>query len=128
MDPRPPSEPVDKRARAGRRGFGRRRAATPTPRQSSEALIGFRGGERYLRGQAGDEGAEERLPAAPGVVDELEEAGIGGQLLPRDAPVRPQPGARQGPEALGGVDVQLAGAAAVLVAGVLAPCVAHGLV
>src|SRR3954465_5689002 len=41
------------------------------------------------RDQGADEGAQERLPAAPGVVDELEEAEIGGQLLLRDAPVRP---------------------------------------
>src|SRR3954447_7912977 len=78
--------------------------------------------------QAGDEGAEERLPAAPGVVDGLEEAETGGQPLPPDAPVRPEPGARQRPEALGRVDVDLAEAVAVLVAGVLAPGVAHGLV
>src|SRR3954466_15382256 len=79
------------------------------------ALIGFRGGE-------------ERLPAAPGVVDELEEAEIAGQLLPRDAPVGPEPGAQQRPEALGRVDVDLAEPVAVLVAGVLAPGVADGLV
>src|SRR3954451_2637790 len=41
------------------------------------------------RDQGADEGAQERLPAAPGVVDELEEAEIGGQLLLRDAPVGP---------------------------------------
>src|SRR4051794_25791718 len=75
--------------------------------------------------QAGDEGAEERLPAAPGVVDELEEAEIGGQLLLRDAPVGPEPGAQQRPEALGRVDVHLAEAVAVLVAGVLAPRAWH---
>ena len=44
------------------------------------------------RDQGADEGAQERLPAAPGIVDELEEAEIDGQLLPRDAAVRPQPG------------------------------------
>src|SRR3954452_16761746 len=80
------------------------------------------------RDQGADEGAQERLPAAPGVVDELEEAEIGGQLLLRDATVRPQPGAQQGPEALGRVDVDLAEAVAVLVPRVLAPRVAHGLV
>src|SRR3954453_4832640 len=91
-------------------------------------LSGF-GVVRISRGdQAGDEGAEERLPAAPGIVDELEEAEIGGQLLLRDAPVGPEPGAQQRPEAFGRVDVDLAEAVAVLVAGVLAPRVAHGLV
>src|SRR3954447_22074788 len=77
------------------------------------------------RDQGADEGAQERLPAAPGVVDELEEAEIGGELLVRDATVRPQPGAHQGPESLGGVDVDLAEAVAVLVPRVLAPGVAH---
>src|SRR3954468_4004580 len=80
------------------------------------------------RDQGADEGAQERLPAAPGVVDELEEAEMGGQLLLRDAPVRPQPGTQQRPEAFGRVDVDLAEAVAVLVAGVLAPGVADGLV
>ena len=41
------------------------------------------------RDQAGDEGAEQRLPAAPRVVNELEEAEIERQLLLRDAPVGP---------------------------------------
>jgi hypothetical protein len=45
-----------------------------------------------LGNQASDEGAEERLSAAAGVVDGLEEAEIGWQLLLRDAPVWPQPG------------------------------------
>jgi hypothetical protein len=36
---------------------------------AEKALIGFRGGEHHLRDQAGDEGAEQCLSAAPGVVD-----------------------------------------------------------
>src|SRR3954462_3481487 len=75
------------------------------------------------RDQGGDEGAKERLPAAPGVVHELEEAEIGGQLLLGDAAVRPQPGTQQRPDPLHGVDVDLAEAVAVLVAGVRAPAV-----
>ena len=42
-----------------------------------------------LRDQGGDEGAEECFTAAAGVVYELEEAEIGGQLLLRDAAMRP---------------------------------------
>src|SRR5688500_20328366 len=61
-------------------------------------------------------------------MDELDEAEIGRQLLLRDAAVRPQPGTQQRPEALGRVDVDLAEAVAILVAGVLAPSVADGLV
>ena len=56
-------------------------------------LSGFRVVSIGLGDQACDEGAEERLAAATGVVDELEEAEIGRQLLLRDATVRPQPGA-----------------------------------
>ena len=72
------------------------------------ALVGFRGGEHHLRDQAGDKGAEQRLSAAPGVVDGLEEAEIGRQLLLRDAPMGPEPGAQQGPEPFQRVDVDLA--------------------
>src|SRR4051795_8427527 len=81
-----------------------------------------------LPDQTRDEGAEQSLAPAASVVDELEEAEIERQLLLRDAPVRAQPGAQQGPQALGRVDVDLAEAVAVLVPGVLAPRVAHGLV
>jgi len=42
-----------------------------------------------LRDQGSDEGAEECFAAAAGVVYELEEAEIGGQLLLRDAAMRP---------------------------------------
>ncbi len=48
-----------------------------------------------LRDQGADEGAEQGLAATAGVVDELEEAEIDGQLLPRDATVWPEPGAQQ---------------------------------
>src|SRR5687768_6820777 len=54
--------------------------------------------------QGGDKGAEQGFAAAAGIVDELEEAEIGGQLLLREAAVRPQPRAQQGPEALERVD------------------------
>jgi hypothetical protein len=81
-----------------------------------------------LGDQACDEGAEERLAPATGVVDELEEAEIGRQLLLRDATVRPQPGTQQRPEALGRVDVDLAKAVAIVVAGLLAVAMADGLV
>src|SRR3954452_18627686 len=112
-------------------------AATPTLRQSRptgstwssiQALVGFRGGERHLRDQAGDEGAEQRLPAAPGVVHDLEEAEVGRQLLLGDAPVRPQPGAQERPDPFHRVDVDLAEPVAVLVAGVFPAGVADGLV
>ena len=54
-------------------------------------------------------------------MDELEEGKIVGQLLLRDAPVRPQPGAQQRPNAFHGVDVDFAEAITILVSGILAP-------
>src|SRR4051794_13917488 len=68
------------------------------------------------------------IAPATGVVDELEEAEIGRQLLLRDATVRPEPGTQQRPEALGRVDVDLAKAVAIVVAGILAVAMADGLV
>src|SRR3712207_2123147 len=72
--------------------------------------------------QSRDQGTEQGSASAPGVVHEPEEAEIQRQLLLRDAPVRAEPGAQQGPGPLHGVDVHLA--EAVLVARVLAACVA----
>ena len=80
------------------------------------------------RNQGGDEGDEQGLSPVPDVVDKLGEAKIPGQLLLGDAPVRAQPGAQQRPEALHGVDVDLAEAVAVVVAGVLAPARVNGFV
>src|SRR3954449_1776325 len=91
-------------------------------------LSGFGVASIGLGDQACDEGAEERLAPATSVVDELEEAEIGRQLLLRDATVRPQPGTQQRPEALGRVDVDLAKAVAIVVAGILAVAMADGLV
>ena len=60
---------------------------------SQQALIGFRGDGGTSHDQSRDEGAKESFASAPGVVHELEEAEIQRQLLLRDAPVWPQPGA-----------------------------------
>jgi hypothetical protein len=51
--------------------------------------------------QAADEGTEQRLAAATGVVHELEETEIQRQFVLRDAAVRAQPRAQQRPEAIG---------------------------
>src|SRR5215212_35097 len=80
------------------------------------------------RHQGGDKGSEQSSSAAAEVVHDLEEAEVERQLLLRDAPVRPQPGAQQRPDPFHGVDVDLAEAVAVLVAGAFAPPVADGLV
>ena len=74
------------------------------------------------------EGGEKGLAAAAGVMDELEEAEIGGQLLLGDATVRPQPGAQQRPETFGRVDVDLAEAVAIVIPRVLAAAMADGFV
>ena len=59
----------------------------------SLALIEFRGDGGASHDQSRDEGAKESFAPAPGVVHELEEAEIQRQLLLRDTPVWPQPGA-----------------------------------
>jgi hypothetical protein len=74
--------------------------------------------------EARDEGAEESFAPAARVVHELEEAEVVRQLLLRDPPVRAEPGAQQGPEPLDRVDVHLAKAIPILVAGVFAAPVA----
>src|SRR4051812_31995345 len=84
------------------------------------ALVGFRGGDGQSGDEARDEGAEEGFAPAARVVHELEEAEVVRQLLLRDAPMRAEPRAQQGPEPLDRVDVHLAKAIPVLVAGVLA--------
>src|SRR4051812_1970091 len=78
--------------------------------------------------QGGNERAKQGFAATACVVHELEEAEIERQLLLRDAPVRPQPGAQQGPEPLHRVDMDLAESVPVLVAGILALGVADRLV
>src|SRR3954462_943664 len=92
------------------------------------ALVGFRGGGAVSCNQACDKGAEQGSPTPARVVNDLEEAEIERQLVLRDAPVRAEPGAQQRPEPLDGVDVHLAEAVPVLVAGVLAAPVANRLV
>ena len=69
-------------------------------RRSSVALFGFRGGGQ----QGGQQGSEQGFAPASGVVHEFEEGKIVGQLLLRDAPVRPQPGAQQRPNTFHGVN------------------------
>ena len=66
------------------------------------------------------ERAEQGLATSARVVHELEEAEVKRQLVLRDAAVRAQPGAQQRPEPLNGVDVDLAEAVAVFVAGMFA--------
>ena len=61
-------------------------------------------------------------------MNELEEAEIERQLLLREAAMRTQPGSQERPEALHGIDVDLAEAIAVLVPGVFASTMTDGLV
>src|SRR5689334_16733340 len=92
------------------------------------ALVGFRGGGAGSRDQGCDKGAEQGSPTPARVVNELEETEIERQLVLREAPVRAQPGAQEGPEPFYGVDVHLAEAVPVLVASVFAAPVADRLV
>src|SRR5215213_8377076 len=96
--------------------------------QFGVALAGFRGGGAGSRNQACDKGAEQGSPTPARIVNELEEAEIERQLVLREAPMRAEPGAQEGPEPFYGVDVHLAEAVAVLVAGVFAAPVANRLV
>jgi len=72
------------------------------------------------RNQACGKGAEQGFAASASIVHELEEAEIEQQLVLRDAPIRTEPGTQQRPKTFHGVDVDLAEAVAVLVAGVFA--------
>src|SRR5215207_2694071 len=98
-------------------------------------LLHFKKGSCWLPGcwagsydQGGNERAEQGFAATARVVHELEEAEIERQLLLRETAVRAEPGAQQRPEPLDGVDMHLAEAIPVLVAGVFAAPVTDGLV
>src|SRR3954466_10775177 len=93
-----------------------------------QALVGFRGGGAVSRNQACDKGAEQGSPTPARVVHDLEEPEIERQLVLRDAPVRAEPGAQQGPKPLDGVDVHLAEAVTIFVARILTPGMADRLV
>jgi len=80
------------------------------------------------RDQAGDEGVKQGFAASARVVHELKEAEVKRQLVLREAPMRAQPGAQQRPEPLHRVDVDLAEAVPVLIAGVFAAPMADRLV
>src|SRR4051812_375913 len=62
-------------------------------RKKGVALIEFRGDSGTSHDQSRNEGTKKSFAPAAGVVHELEEAEIQRQLLLRDAPVWPQPGA-----------------------------------
>ena len=92
------------------------------------ALVGFWGVGSGSCDQGGDERAKQGFAATACVVHELEETEVERQLVLRDAPVRAEPGAQEGPEPFYGVDVHLAEAVPVLVAGILTPGMADRLV
>ena len=91
------------------------------PHYLTLAHLGFWGDGGVSCDQGGDEGSEEGFSASSGVVDELEEAEVEGQLLLRDAAVGAQPGAQQRPEAFQGIDMDLAEAVPIVIAGILTP-------
>ena len=64
----------------------------------------------------------------PGVVDELKEAEIDGQLFLGDAAMGTQPGAQQRPEPFHRIDVDLAEPVAIVIAGIFAGAVADSFV
>ena len=58
---------------------------------------------------------------------ELEETQIERQFFLRDSPMGSQPGAQQRPEALSGIDMNLIEAISIVVAGIFAPAMPHGM-
>src|SRR5215217_3592083 len=90
---------------------------TSRNRRSLSALVGFRGVGSGSCDQGGDERTEQGFAATACVVHELEEPEIERQLVLRETPVRTEPGAQEGPEPFHGVDVHLAKAIPVLIAG-----------
>src|SRR5215203_669283 len=88
------------------------------------ALVGFRGVGSASCDQGDDERTEQGFAATACVVRDLEEPEIERQLVLRETPVRAEPGTQQRPKTLDGIDVHLAEAVAILVAGVFAAPVA----
>ena len=84
------------------------------------ALVGFRGVGSASCDQGGDERAKQGFATPACVVHELEEAERERQLLLRETAVRTEPGAQERPEPFHNVDMHLAEAIPVLVAGVFA--------
>ena len=119
---------VERQDSAERSGRSPSVAAPPQHLKPVRLLLGSGVVVSSSRDQAGDQGTEQGFAASAHVVHELEEAEVKRQLVLRDAPMRAQPGAQQRPKAFHGVDVHLAEPVPVLVAGILAPGVADGLV
>src|SRR4051812_47275700 len=90
-------------------------------------ILGFGVLDPVSGDQGADQGAEESFSPFARVMDELKEPKIDRELLPRDAAMRPQPRAKQGPKAFHGVDVDLVKAIAVLVARIFTAAVTDGL-
>ncbi len=78
----------------------------------------------WLRHQQFQEKSEQALAPDPDVMHELKEPQVERQFLLRNAAMGSQPGTQQGPEPLGGVDMDLMEAVAVLITGVFPPAVA----
>ncbi len=81
-----------------------------------------------LRDQEFQEGTQQAFTANTGVIDKLKEAQVERQFFLRDPPMRLQPRTQQQPEPLGSVDINLIETVAVLIAGVFAPAMTHGMV
>ena len=79
-----------------------------------------------LRDQQLQKGTEQAFTPAADVRHELEEAQVQRSFLLREATRRSPPGTEPGPKALQGVDLNLMEAIPVLVPGVFAPAVTHG--
>lgn len=79
----------------------------------------------WLHHQQFQEESEQAFATEANVMHELKEAQIEQPFLSQDPPVGTQRRARQRPESLGGVDVDLAKTVAAVIAGVFPPAVVH---
>src|SRR4051812_666871 len=103
-------------------------AATALQRLMEWLILGFGVLDPVSGDQGADQRAEESLASFTRVMDELKEPEIDREFLLRNAAMRPQPGAKQGPATFHGVDVDLVEAVTVLVARIFAAAVTDGLV
>ena len=77
-----------------------------------------------LRDQEFQKGSEQAFAPDAGVMHELKEAQVERQFLLRNAAMRSQPRAQQGPESLSGINMDFIKTVTVLIAGVFPPAMA----
>ncbi len=85
-------------------------------------------GSRELGEESPKERAKQGGPALAGIMNELKEAEVSGEILLGNAAMRSKPGTQERPEAFHGVDMDCMEAVAVFISGILARPMADALV